>query len=116
MLDGLAKKPLPAVETYPKEPTALDVEWFFSARDLCKLMGRVADLPLMTINPGLAKKSDWDRVAFKGGSEPGVMSMTTWLEKGGKKHCVSATWNAPAKLDEAAFHAAYGRAIAALKK
>lgn len=116
VLEALAKKPPPAVETYPTAPTALDVEWFFSARELCKLMGRVADLPIMSINPGLAKKADWDRVAYKGGSEPGVYNMTTWLEKGGKKHCVAATWNAPQKLDEAAFHAAYGRALAALKR
>jgi beta-lactamase class A len=116
LLETLAKKPAPPVETYPDAPTALDVEWFFSARELCALMGKVADLPLMSINPGLAKKADWDRVAFKGGSEPGVHNLTTWLEKGGKKHCVAATWNAPQKLDAGAFHAAYTKALVALGK
>jgi hypothetical protein len=42
------------------------------------------------INPGAAKKSDWDRVAYKGGSEPGVLSMTTWLEKDGHQMSVDA--------------------------
>lgn len=116
VLEQLGKKPLPAVEGYPSEPRALDVEWFYAARELCALMKKVHDLPLMGINPGLAKKADWDRVAFKGGSEPGVLSMTTWLEKGGRAHCVSAIWNAPQKLDEGVFMNAYTRAIAALKQ
>jgi beta-lactamase class A len=116
VLEGLVGRPLPKAETYPDEPTALDVEWFFTARELCGLMKRVHDLPLMSINPGVAKKGDWDAVAYKGGSEPGVLSMTTWLEKGGRSHCVSATWNAPQKLAEAEFSVAYAKAITALKK
>lgn len=116
MLEGLAQKPLPPLETYPEAPTALDVEWFFSPRELCALMKEVHDLPLMGINPGTARKSDWDTVAYKGGSEPGVLSMTTWVEKGGHAHCVSATWNAPQKLDDVRFTALYQQTIAALKK
>jgi len=116
VLEGLAKKPLPPAESYPTEPTALDVEWLFDARELCALMKKVHDLPLMGINPGVAKKADWDAVAYKGGSEPGVLSMTTWLQKGSHQHCVSATWNAPHKLEELGFVSAYGKAIGALEK
>ncbi len=115
VLKALEKKPLPAVEGYPTEPRALDVEWFYSARELCALMKKVHDLPVMGINPGLAKKADWDHVSFKGGSEPGVLSMTTWLSKGPRAHCISAIWNAPHKLDEGVFVNAYAKAIAALK-
>jgi beta-lactamase class A len=114
VLAGLAKKPLPSLKGYPTEPKALDVEWFFTARELCALMKRVHDMPVMRINPGVASKSDWDSVAYKGGSEPGVLSMTTWVEKGGRAHCVSATWNANEVLDEGAFHAAYTKALVAI--
>lgn len=116
MLDELAKRPLPRAEDYPKDVTALDVEWFFSPSELCALMTKVHDLPLMSINPGVAKKADWDRVAFKGGSEPGVISMTTWLEKGTKSYCVSAIWNDEKPVNEGRFAIAYGGAIAALAK
>lgn len=33
-------------------------------------MGKVADLPLMGINPGVAAFG-WDRVAYKGARRPG---------------------------------------------
>jgi hypothetical protein len=69
----------------------------------------------MGINPGAVKKSDWDAVAYKGGSEPGVLNMTAWLRKGSRSHCVSATWNAPQKLDETGFATAFAQAIGALK-
>ncbi len=103
LLDELANTPPPAAKDYPKEPTALDVEWFFTARELCALMAKVADLPFMTINPGVAEKGKFTRVAYKGGSEPGVLNTTTWLEKGSHAYCVSTTWNAPQALDENVF-------------
>jgi beta-lactamase class A len=106
LLDEIKSSPLPRPADYPTNPTALDVEWFFSPRELCALMAKVEDLPLMTINPGVADKRAWTRVAYKGGSEPGVVSTTTWLEKGAHKYCVSATSNADTALDEAAFFAA----------
>jgi beta-lactamase class A len=115
LLKEIHDKPLPNGETYPKEPTALDVEWFFTTRELCGLMKGVHDLPLMSINPGVAKRKDWTSVAYKGGSEPGVINMTTWAEKGGHAHCVSATWNAPQKLDELSFTTAYKRILSFLK-
>lgn len=48
----------------------------------------------MTINPGVAKPKNWHKVAFKAGSEPGVLNLTTWLKaKNGKTYYISATWN-----------------------
>src|SRR5258708_7877143 len=73
VLSELRSKPLPKVEAFPTEPTALDVEWWFSARELCDLVKKVHDLPLMGINPGVAKRDAWSSVAYKGGSEPGVL-------------------------------------------
>lgn len=116
MLDEVAKVPLPHAEDYPKGVTALDVEWFFSPLELCAFMAKVHDLPLMGINPGVAKKSDWDRVAYKGGSEPGVISMTTWVTKGATSACVSATWNDDKPVSDTTFSMAYSGVLAFLAK
>ncbi len=116
MLDDVAKVPLPRAEDYPKGVTALDVEWFFTPVELCAFMAKVHDLPLMGINPGVAKKSDWDRIAYKGGSEPGVISMTTWVTKGAKSACVSATWNDDKPVSDTTFSMAYSGVLAFLAK
>ncbi len=92
------------------------MEWFFTAEELCELIEQVADLPLMNINPGVANAQNWQRVAFKGGSEPGVINMTTWLQgKNGKNYCVVATWNnSDASLEESKFMALYSGVVAQL--
>jgi hypothetical protein len=115
-LDELDKLPLPRAEDYPSAVTALDVEWFFTPRELCEYMGKVHDLPLMSINPGVARKSDWDRIAYKGGSEPGVISMTTWVSKGARSYCVSATWNDDKPLSDTPFTLAYSGVLAFLAR
>lgn len=116
MLGEIEKRPLPKPEDYPKSVTALDVEWLFSPAELCALMTKVHDLPLMSINPGVAKKSDWDRVAYKGGSEPGVINMTTWVDKGSKSYCMSATWNDANPVEEARFALAVSSVLTFLAK
>ena len=90
ILAELANQPLPDVSEFIEtNPNAIDIEWFYNAEELCELMEEVADLPLMSINPGIANPKGWERVAYKGGSEPGVMNLTTWLKgKNGKKYCV----------------------------
>lgn len=80
---------------------ARDVEWFISTQRLCSLMNEVAALPEMQINPGVASKADFQTVSYKGGSEPGVLNLTTQVTtKAGKTYCVSATWNNTAPLNE----------------
>lgn len=79
-----------------KGPLALQIEWFFNARQLCNLMGKVQNLPLMSVNPGggLVNPGNWQRIAFKGGSEPGVLNLTTELvAKNGTHYCVALTTN-----------------------
>jgi beta-lactamase class A len=117
ILEELTKKPLPNVSDFEGvNPVALDVEWFFTASELCGLMEQVADLPLMSINPGVVNPSYWQKVAFKGGSEPGVLNLTTWLQaKNGKNYCVVATWNNNnAPVEESRFTALYSSAVAQL--
>ncbi|MBD2435848.1 serine hydrolase [Nostoc sp. FACHB-110] len=117
ILQELIAKPLPDVREFEgTNPVALDVEWLFTAEELCGLIQQVADLPLMSINPGVANPQDWRKVAFKGGSEPGVLNLTTWLEaKNGKNYCVVATWNnSKASLEESKFTSLYSGVIANL--
>jgi hypothetical protein len=109
--------PLPGIEQMITTPD-LGVEWHYSVRDLCKLMERVASLPLMSINPGVANPADFDQVAYKGGSDTGVINMTTMVTTHrGTKLCFSATANDSAHdVNDAAFEAAYGAALRQLAK
>jgi beta-lactamase class A len=117
ILAQIATQPVPAKSRALSKPVALDVEWLFTARELCALMSKVQDLPLMSINSGPARAADWDHVAYKGGAEPGVINMTTWVRKGGRSHCVSATWNDPASsVDDGVFASAYGRVVGSLRE
>jgi beta-lactamase class A len=119
LLPELAEAPLPSAIEFTERPVALDVEWFLTPREACGLMNQVADLPLMSVNPGggLVSPADWARIAFKGGSEPGVLNLTTELvSHQGTHYCVSATWNNPeAALDENQFFTLYSSMIAGLQ-
>jgi beta-lactamase class A len=113
-IDGL---PLPEISVFDAGPLATDVEWFFTPNELCSLMSKVSDLPAMHINPGVAKPADWQQIAYKGGSEPGVLNLTTAvIGKNGKRYCIAATWNNTAVLDEPRFYTLYGDLLTALAK
>jgi hypothetical protein len=117
LLPDLATSPIPNANIFAAEPIAPDIEWYFSTRELCGLMENVASLPLMGINPGLAKPEEWQSVAYKGGSEPGVLNLTTWLEdENGQTYCISATWNHETALEEIRFQLLYKAAIAGIKQ
>jgi len=76
-----------------KKPIGIQrVEWFAGPRDCCRVMAdlrRLEQLPGMEPlgsalrkNPGMPQNpSVWKSVAFKGGSEPGVMNLTFLLER-----------------------------------
>lgn len=116
LLDELARRPLPGFEAFGSEPTALDVEWYFTVGELVNLMAYVHELPFMSINPGVANPSQWRHVAYKGGSEPGVLNYTTMVvSESGTPYFLSATWNNPEQaLDEALFYTLYSGLLSAL--
>ena len=117
LLPEIDKASLPNVMEFEDAPIAPDIEWFFTTPELCALLREVADLPAMRINPGVAKPSDWKQIAFKGGSEPGVLNLTTAVvAKNGRRYCVSATWNDTAKLDETRFSTMYISLLNSLAK
>lgn len=109
LLPEIDKLPLPDGGIFASgQPMATDIEWFFTPGELCRLIDSVRDLGAMQINPGLAGKNDWQQIAYKGGSEPGVLNFTTALTaKSGRHYCVAATWNADGFLDENKFAMLY---------
>ena len=116
LLPQIDKLPLPDVSIFAGgQPVATDIEWFFTTPELCTLIDRVRGLGAMQINPGLAAKKDWQSIAYKGGSEPGVLNLTTALTaKNGHHDCVAATWNSHSVLDEDKFFSLYGALLNSL--
>jgi beta-lactamase class A len=116
LLPAIDKLPLPDVAIFaPGKPVASDIEWFFTPVELCTLIEGVRGLGAMQINPGVAAKKDWQQIAYKGGSEPGVLNLTTFLTaKSGRQYCVSATWNNDASLEDSKFFALYQAALSSL--
>jgi hypothetical protein len=113
-----------------KLPIQIDnVEWFATAPECCQVMAdlrRLEQLPGMEpmskalrINPGMPfDKTVWKSVAFKGGSEPGVMNLTFLLErKDSRWFALSVGWNdSENALDEAKLVELAGRGVAILEK
>ncbi|MDV6375180.1 serine hydrolase [Deinococcus arenicola] len=109
--------PLPGAALFAQGKTAAqDVEWFVSAQRLCRLMADVAALPETQLNPGVADPADFSSVSFKGGSEIGVLNLTTQVTtRAGKTVCVSATWNQPRPVDDSQFGAMYAGVLKLLR-
>jgi beta-lactamase class A len=117
MLDQIDARPVPAASQFGEAPTATDVEWFFTADELCAMISKTADMAAFRINPGLADAAQWQTIAFKGGSEGGVLNLTTALTgKNGRHYCVAATWNNTSALDQAKFFAIYAKFFGALAR
>jgi beta-lactamase class A len=112
ILSEIADAPLPA--TISPDITH-EVEWFMTARELCALLDRTATLPAVAINPGVADRGSWEAIAYKGGSETGVLNLSTRLAgTDGKIHCVVASWNNDAPLDDDRLFAPYRAILARL--
>src|SRR5262249_11399141 len=109
--------PAPQIADLDLSPGYLDLEWYFTTRELCTLMAHVEDLQLMTINPGVPQDS-WKRTAFKGGSDAGVLTLPPFLTApDGRTYCVSATWNDDHHdIDETAAVGAYTEVLNQLSK
>lgn len=116
ILNRLSRMPLPALTDLDTDPALSVIEWHYTNQQLCELMAGVEGLPLMSVNPGITDATDWKRVSYKGGSDWGVISMTTWLvSRTGTAYCVSATWNnSNAQVDDEKFEALYDALVASL--
>lgn len=115
LLREVAEAPLPSTDEFDEQTvSALDVEWHIDATRLCRLLEATHTLPMMRINPGLARMADWDEIAFKGGSEPGVLNLSTLVAQGIHRHCIVATWNRDVALDESRLMALYQQMLASV--
>lgn len=103
-------------------PVAINsIEWFASPADLALLMNHLrridskTALDIMAVNKGVAQASanKWQYLGYKGGSEPGVISMSFLAQsKAGDWYAISGSWNNPAaEVDNAAFAALMGRLV-----
>lgn len=110
------RQPLPAAGAI-EAPHQPGIEWYVPLETLCGLIEEVGTLPLAGINPGLADPAAWADIAYKGGSEIGVLNFTTRLESAaGDVYCVAATWNADEAIDEATATALYGQVLRVLAR
>ena len=115
ILAGLKDRPLPPVYSVLR-PFQRQAEWLMPLRSSCQWMDRLRGLELMSINPGLVGKSGWDTVMYKGGSEVGVLHLTTWLSDGSHAYCVAVTWNRSEALDNKRLFAIYTNLTDVLKR
>ena len=93
--------PLPSPQALAPEPTYEAAEWFFTATELCALLEETSALPSGSINPGPVDPGQWRAFSYKGGSETGVLNLSSRVVGAdGIARRVVATWNHPSALDE----------------
>ena len=103
-------------------PAAIEqVEWFASPADMARtlnwlrLHGDATTHAILAVNPGAeaATTSKFRYIGYKGGSEPGVISMNYLVQsRTGDWFAVTGNWhNASAAIDEAKFVSLMNRAL-----
>jgi beta-lactamase class A len=103
-------------------PAAIDsIEWFASPMDIAALLHNLRGisnetmLDILSVNKGVAPTSSakWAYLGYKGGSEPGVISMSFLTRsKAGDYYTITGSWNNPAAdVDNAVFVALMGRLL-----
>jgi beta-lactamase class A len=108
-----------------KGPASIDnIEWFASPTDLLRLLNSIRAqkndemMAIMGINPGMspAGAAKWRYIGYKGGSEPGVISMSFLLQaKSGKWYVVTGSWNDASKeVENSKFAALMERLVSAV--
>ncbi|MBL8698631.1 MAG: serine hydrolase [Alphaproteobacteria bacterium] len=96
------------------EILASDVDYLFTARELCALAAAVGERPEMRANPGPAASLGWSWAAYKGGSTDTSINATLLLGKDARQVCVAATWNVSPHIDRARFMAVVRGLLGAL--
>jgi beta-lactamase class A len=114
ILKQLSERELPSVAAASSLYTP-GLEWMIPVRRLCRLAAAVSDIDVFAINPGPVRPGSWQRVAYKGGSETGVLNLTAALiGKNGRTYCLSVTLNGDKPIDEIAAAGLFSRAAAQL--
>jgi hypothetical protein len=128
------EKLLPAVDAlglkgaltapWPRPIDIGSIEWFASPRDLAHAIAALAERPgearsILAINPGIQlDRKTWSYAGYKGGSEPGVISLTWYLVRhDGKAFVLSIVLNDPHRaIDETGAVAVAEAAVGLLAK
>jgi beta-lactamase class A len=108
-------------------PVAIDsIEWFASPSDIASLLnnirrtGNQTAFDVMAVNKGVSPVSaaKWQYLGYKGGSEPGVASMSyLGQSKTGDWYVITGSWNNVAKeVDTNAFAALMARLVDSVAK
>lgn len=93
---------------------ASDVDYLFTARELCALIGELGERPELRVNAGPAGALGWDWSAYKGGSTDTSISATVLAARGERRVCVSAAWNVTPHIDRDRFMTAMRGVLAVL--
>lgn len=113
--EEMAQRPLPTAAA-AGTPHTKGIEWYIPLTRLCAILASLRDEEIPGYNPGVAKPDDWARIAFKGGSEIGVLNLTSEVEdNNGDYWCVAMTWNGDKALDEPRGASAYAGVLSAIK-
>lgn len=98
-----------------------DIEWFASTADIARVMNILRRSPdpvvrnILAINSGIgtADARKWNYLGYKGGSEPGVISLSFVVQsRQGQWYSVSGSWNNPRReVDQNRFVAIMTRAL-----
>jgi beta-lactamase class A len=125
LLDALAGQPFGDVgrellDTW-NTPRALALEWFGSTMDVCNVLATLGArggfdprselLRILSLNPGVESTRGWKYIGYKGGSEPGVLTVSWLLQReDGRWFVVVAAVNDATKLldEDAIVNAASG--------
>ena len=115
LLDALPKHGATTAELtdVSASPAEIDsLEWFASPEDLCRVHAALHDLgaknglgpvrTILSVNPGFPLGDEWTYVAFKGGSETGVMALSWLAERAdGRTFVVAALLeNSDGRIDD----------------
>jgi hypothetical protein len=92
--------------TQPIHPDT--IEWFATPADMCRVLVDLWEMgepvtQILTINPGLPdEEGNFESIAFKGGSEPGLVAMNWLVERtDGRRFVISGSLlDAEQPLDE----------------
>ena len=116
VLDALSGE-LPPATLFASGPVHPQIEWFFTTTQLARIIEEIDRTDILGVNPGPINPNDWQDYGFKGGSEPGVITLTLWLvAKDGSEYAVSATQSrTDAPVDANAFVSALQAVLAHLQ-
>jgi beta-lactamase class A len=96
-----------AVQAWDEPIDIATIEWFASPMDICRVLSGLVEVDesreILAMNPGLPDGAAmWSYIGFKGGSEPGVLAASWYVETsdGGSFVVAGGVFNPDSAIDE----------------